>query len=74
MTPEAPEPLLANYGLGNIRPYNQDINMLSSLNAGERDLAQFIDLGQKSGLMFIKVWDLLEGEIVELRHPSSQIP
>lgn len=72
--PQAPEPLLANYGLGNIRPYNQDINMLSCFNAGERDLAQFIELGKKSGLMFVDVWDLLEGEIVEFRYPSSQSP
>jgi hypothetical protein len=62
---QAPEPLLPNYGMGNIRPYNQDVNMLSSCNAGERDLSQFIDLGEKAGFRFTRLWDLLEGGIVE---------
>lgn len=64
---EAPEPLLPNYGLGNIRAYNQDVNMLSMFNAGERELSQFISLGEEAGLTFIKLWDLLEGGIVEFR-------
>ena len=64
---QAPEPLLPNYGLGNIRPYNQDVNMLSCFNAGERELLQFIRLGEKAGLRFTKLWDLAEGGIVEFR-------
>lgn len=64
---QAPEPLLPNYGMGNIRPYNQDVNMLSCFNAGERELSQFINLADKAGLTFTKLWDLLEGGIIEFR-------
>lgn len=42
----APEPLLPNYGVGNVRPYNQDLHMLNNYNAAkERTLDEFIDLG-----------------------------
>lgn len=41
----APEPLLPNYGNGRIRRYNQDVNMMMSLNAKERTLQDFIDIG-----------------------------
>jgi hypothetical protein len=41
----APEPLLPNYGVGRIRRYNQDINMMCMLNAKERTLQEFVNLG-----------------------------
>ena len=41
----APEPLLANYGLGRIRRYNLDMLMLSMFSGGERTLQDWIDLG-----------------------------
>jgi len=30
---QAPEPLLPNYGIGAIRMYNQDLNMLAQFNS-----------------------------------------
>ncbi|KAJ6607417.1 S-adenosyl-L-methionine-dependent methyltransferase [Mycena sp. CBHHK59/15] len=65
----APEPLLPNYGMGNIRAYAQDITMMAFLNSKERTLQEFIDLGVRSGFKFVKLWDesevgLLEFEIM----------
>ena len=42
---QAPEPLLANFGMGNIRAYNQDMNMLTTCNSQERTLQEFVDMG-----------------------------
>ncbi|KAJ7642290.1 S-adenosyl-L-methionine-dependent methyltransferase [Mycena rosella] len=55
---KAPEPLLPNFGVGRVRAYNQDINMMSSVNSQERTLPQFISMGALSGFDFVKV---LEG-------------
>lgn len=42
--PQAPQPLLPNYGMGNIYQYNMDLNMMSLLNAKERTLQEFVDI------------------------------
>lgn len=44
-TDTAPEPLLANYGFGRIRRSYLDVNLLASLNAAERTLQDYIDMG-----------------------------
>ncbi|KAJ6573975.1 S-adenosyl-L-methionine-dependent methyltransferase [Mycena vulgaris] len=53
---KAPEPLLANFGVGRVRPYAQDINMMVCANAQERTLAQFIAMGALSGFDFVQLW------------------
>ncbi|KAI0044137.1 S-adenosyl-L-methionine-dependent methyltransferase [Auriscalpium vulgare] len=61
----APKPLLPNFGYGNTRTYLQDVHMCIVLNACERTLAEFKDLGARAGLRFVKVWDLLDTGLVE---------
>ncbi|KAJ7262897.1 S-adenosyl-L-methionine-dependent methyltransferase [Mycena rebaudengoi] len=66
---KAPEPLLPNYGVANIRSYNQDVTMMAFLNSKERTLQEFIDLAAGSGFRFVKLWpqgelSLLEFEVV----------
>ncbi|KAF8656493.1 hypothetical protein AX16_002512 [Volvariella volvacea WC 439] len=41
----APQPMLPNFGIGNMRMYNQDLVMLLMYNARERTLQQYIELG-----------------------------
>jgi hypothetical protein len=36
---------LSNYGVANIRPFNQDVTMMAFLNSKERTLQEFIELG-----------------------------
>jgi len=62
---QAPEPLLPNFGVGKIRLYNSDINMMGMLNAQERRLESFIELAAKAGLKFLKFWDAGEMGMVE---------
>ncbi|KAF9479528.1 S-adenosyl-L-methionine-dependent methyltransferase [Pholiota conissans] len=62
---QAPEPLLANYGMARIRAYNQDINMLNSCNSQERTLQEFIDMGLRTGFRFERLWDAGEAGLVE---------
>ncbi|KAJ7634560.1 S-adenosyl-L-methionine-dependent methyltransferase [Roridomyces roridus] len=64
---KAPEPLLPNWGIGRVRQYNQDINMMVCLNSQERILAEFTEIGAASGFEFVKLWDLGEAGVVELR-------
>jgi hypothetical protein len=64
---QAPEPLLPNYGVGKIRQYNLDLDMMVMLNSQERYLEEFVKLGEEAGLRFEKLWDLGEMSIVELR-------
>ncbi|KAI0040338.1 S-adenosyl-L-methionine-dependent methyltransferase, partial [Auriscalpium vulgare] len=61
----APKPLLPNYGYGSARTYLSDVNMLILLNAGERTLEEFKEIGARAGLRFVKVWDFLETGLVE---------
>ncbi|KAJ7487261.1 S-adenosyl-L-methionine-dependent methyltransferase [Mycena galericulata] len=62
---KAPAPLLPNFGVGRVRPYAQDINMLVLLNSQERTLPQFIAMGALSGFEFVKLWDLGEVGLME---------
>jgi hypothetical protein len=41
---QAPEPLLPNFGVGNIRMYQRDLMMLISLNGKERTLRNSLEL------------------------------
>ncbi|KAF9479526.1 S-adenosyl-L-methionine-dependent methyltransferase [Pholiota conissans] len=62
---QAPEPLLANYGMGRIRLYQQDMNMMNLFNSQERTLQEFVDMGTKTGFKFEKLWDAGEAGLVE---------
>ncbi|KAJ6626254.1 S-adenosyl-L-methionine-dependent methyltransferase [Mycena sp. CBHHK59/15] len=62
---QAPEPLLPNYGVGNVRAYAQDITMVAFLNSKERTLREFVDLGARRGFQFIKLWDQGEMGLLE---------
>jgi hypothetical protein len=66
---QAPEPLLPNYGVGKIRQYNLDLDMMVMLNSQERYLEEFIKLGEEAGLRFETLWDLGEMAVVEFRLP-----
>ena len=63
----APEPLLPNYGVGGIEPYNLDLNMMVVLNSKERTLREFIKLGEEAGLQFVRFWPLSDRGLVEYR-------
>ncbi|RDB18706.1 3-O-methyltransferase 2 [Hypsizygus marmoreus] len=64
---QAPEPLLPNYGVGRIRQYNLDLDMMVMLNGKERTLEEFLKLGEESGLSFVKLWEVGELGVVEFR-------
>ncbi|KAG2050229.1 S-adenosyl-L-methionine-dependent methyltransferase [Suillus hirtellus] len=61
----APEPLLANFGVGNMRSYQQDMTMLFAHNAKERTLQDSLALATVAGLKLEKVWDLSESCVLE---------
>ncbi|KAG9311301.1 O-methyltransferase-domain-containing protein [Chiua virens] len=61
----APEPLLPNFGNGNNRNYQQDMNMWLIHNAKERTLDDSIALGSIAGLRLEKVYDLAESAVLE---------
>ncbi|KAF9038013.1 S-adenosyl-L-methionine-dependent methyltransferase [Panaeolus papilionaceus] len=67
---QAPEPLLPNYGVGTVKQYYLDIDMMVAFNSQERQLSQFIKLGDAAGLKFQRVWDLGETGLVEYRLPQ----
>ncbi|KAF9490909.1 S-adenosyl-L-methionine-dependent methyltransferase [Pleurotus eryngii] len=62
---QAPAPLLPNYGAGNKRLYQQDMNMMILFNRKERTLEEFINLGEASGFRFERLWDDGEAGIIE---------
>ncbi|KAJ6628890.1 S-adenosyl-L-methionine-dependent methyltransferase [Mycena sp. CBHHK59/15] len=64
-TGEAPWPLLPNYGVGRVRPYYQDINMMNFHNSKERTLEEFVNLGTQAGFTFSKIWDCGETNLLE---------
>jgi hypothetical protein len=72
LTKQAPEPLLPNYGVGRIRQYNLDVDMMTMLNSEERRLSDFIRLGDAAGLEFVKLWDFGETGLVEYKLPMAQ--
>jgi len=47
--PEAPEPLLPNFGVAGGREYVVDLQMMNLLNAQERTIPQFVDLLGSAG-------------------------
>ncbi|KAJ8591335.1 hypothetical protein M405DRAFT_860673 [Rhizopogon salebrosus TDB-379] len=61
----APEPLLPNFGVGNMRMYQQDMSMLLLHNAKERTLQESLALSTAAGLKLEKVWDLAEACVLE---------
>ncbi|KAJ6501494.1 S-adenosyl-L-methionine-dependent methyltransferase [Mycena vitilis] len=65
MFEKAPQPLLPNFGMGRIRQYSQDINMMATMNSQERTLVQFIEMGAASGFEFVKLWDQGEAGLME---------
>ncbi|KAG9313700.1 S-adenosyl-L-methionine-dependent methyltransferase [Chiua virens] len=67
----APEPMLPNFGNGNNRMYQQDMNMLLIFNAKERTLEDSIALGAAAGLRLEKVYDLSESAVLEFRVAAS---
>lgn len=67
----APEPLLPNFGAGQIRVYNQDLTMLVIYNAKERTIDEFAHLGMDADLKLQKVWDLGETTVLEFLPNTS---
>lgn len=63
---QAPEPLLSNFGPGNIRLYNQDITMLLYYNSKERTIQDIVTLVMGLNLQLDKVWDMGETCMLEL--------
>ncbi|KAG2366734.1 O-methyltransferase-domain-containing protein [Suillus spraguei] len=61
----APDPLLVNFGVGNIRSYQQDLTMLFLHHAKERPLQDSLALATAAGLKLEKVWDLAEACVLE---------
>jgi len=64
-TAVAPEPMLANFGVGNIRMYEKDISMWIMFNAKERTLQNTLKLSDAAGLKLERVWDLVETCVLE---------
>ncbi|KAF8181637.1 S-adenosyl-L-methionine-dependent methyltransferase [Pholiota molesta] len=52
----APQPLLPNYGHAQLFSYLGDLQMIGSLNGGERTPAQFRDILHKSGWRMAKIY------------------
>jgi hypothetical protein len=44
-----------------------DINVMGLFNSAERTLDDFISLGKLSGLEFVKLWEIGETGLVELK-------
>ncbi|KAI6115962.1 S-adenosyl-L-methionine-dependent methyltransferase [Pisolithus sp. B1] len=51
----APEPMLPNFGVGNIRMYEQDMIMFIMHNARERTLSELLELSDAAGLKLEKI-------------------
>lgn len=63
----APEPMLPNFGAGNSRKYQQDLNMWILHNAKERTVGDQITLASASGLRLANVYDLAGTAVLEFR-------
>ncbi|KIK79502.1 hypothetical protein PAXRUDRAFT_834060 [Paxillus rubicundulus Ve08.2h10] len=61
----APEPMLSNFGVGNLRMYQRDMAMFVFHNAKERTLQDSLELSTAAGLKFEKIWDLGEASVLE---------
>ncbi|KAF5365107.1 hypothetical protein D9758_010955 [Tetrapyrgos nigripes] len=64
---KAQEPLLPNYGSGNLRHHNQNLNMLGLFNARQRTRGQFRALGESAGLELVEVLDLVEMHVLKFQ-------
>ncbi|KAF9263801.1 S-adenosyl-L-methionine-dependent methyltransferase [Marasmius fiardii PR-910] len=64
---EAREPLLPNFGSGNVRTHNLNICLLSVCNSFERTSGEFSYLGQRAGLKLVKIWPLSDTCLIEYR-------
>ncbi|KAH8828792.1 S-adenosyl-L-methionine-dependent methyltransferase [Flagelloscypha sp. PMI_526] len=62
---QAPEPLLANWGMGMVRTYYLDMQMMAIANAMERTVAEFQSLIEPVGFKLEKVHDTGEVTLVE---------
>ncbi|KAJ3982678.1 S-adenosyl-L-methionine-dependent methyltransferase [Lentinula detonsa] len=61
----APEPLLPNYGVARVRTYELDMTMMNLLNSQMRTLPECIELGERCGLRFEKLYEVGETDLVE---------
>ncbi|KAG5349609.1 hypothetical protein C0989_002764 [Termitomyces sp. Mn162] len=64
---EAPEPLLPNYGAGNVHQYDMDIALMVVMNTRERTLEEFINIANKADLRFVKLWQTGEMAVLEFQ-------
>jgi len=62
---KAPEPLLPDFGYGNIRLHHQDLTMLFMYNSRERTSTEVQALGKAANLEFHAIWDLGETFVLE---------
>jgi len=62
---QAPEPLLSNYGVGRIRPYNHDLHMMVTLNGKARTMHEYLVLARQAGLKFERILESGESSILE---------
>lgn len=53
---QTPEPLLPDYSVGPVWQYNLlDVNLMVVLNRKERTSEEFVEIGDRTGLRFIKL-------------------
>ncbi|EJD39486.1 S-adenosyl-L-methionine-dependent methyltransferase [Auricularia subglabra TFB-10046 SS5] len=62
----APFPLLSRYGVGGQHQYNMDMLMMV-YNGRQRTLADFLAIGAKANLTFVKLWGDGDMKIIELQ-------
>ncbi|KAF4618347.1 hypothetical protein D9613_011690 [Agrocybe pediades] len=62
---DAEEPLLPNYGAGQVRLYSQNMTMMLVFNAKERTFDEVNYLCSQAGLLLLKVWDVGEQSALE---------
>ncbi|KAJ7832037.1 O-methyltransferase-domain-containing protein [Mycena olivaceomarginata] len=61
----APEPLLPNFGNGNVRTHYQDFTMLVTYNSKERTLDEFSAMAAQAGLSLDGVFDMGETSLLQ---------
>ncbi|KAF8961606.1 O-methyltransferase-domain-containing protein [Flammula alnicola] len=62
---KAPEPLLPNYGAGQIRLYHQDMTMMMMYNTRERTTIEMTKIAQEAKLRLLTIFDLAEMCLLE---------
>lgn len=68
----APYPMISNYGAGNAIMFSTGVTMLLSFNGMERPLNKTIENANDAGLEFVKLWDLGETALIELKAADSK--